>query len=83
MALTAANLKLVAGGGTGNVWHYTTADAPATVDSVVASSKLVIMLAPTSTRALLHISNLVSDNIIPLYKKIMREGCSRASPQDQ
>ena len=31
MALTAANLKLVAGGGTGNVWHYTTADAPATV----------------------------------------------------
>ena len=31
MALTAANLKLVAGGGTGNVWHYTTADAPGTV----------------------------------------------------
>lgn len=31
MALTAANLKLVAGAGTGNVFHYETADAPGTV----------------------------------------------------
>ena len=31
MALTAANLKKVAGAGTGNVFHYETADAPGTV----------------------------------------------------
>lgn len=31
MALTAANLKLVAGAGTGNLFHYNTADAPGTV----------------------------------------------------
>lgn len=31
MALTSTALKLVAGGGTGNIFHYETADAPGTV----------------------------------------------------
>ena len=31
MALTSTSLKLVAGGGTGNIFHYETADAPGTV----------------------------------------------------
>jgi hypothetical protein len=31
MALTTTALKLVAGAGTGNVFHYETADAPGTV----------------------------------------------------
>jgi hypothetical protein len=31
MALTAANLKLVAGGGTGNIFHYNSADAVGTI----------------------------------------------------
>jgi|TARA_R100000900_G_scaffold55384_1_gene44683 hypothetical protein len=56
MALTAANLKLVAGGGTGNVFHYNTADAPATVagsgyfNSVTANLKQydIILVAGTT-----------------------------------
>lgn len=56
MALTAANLKLVAGGGTGNVFHYNTEDAPATVagsgyfNSVTANLKQydIILVAGTT-----------------------------------
>jgi hypothetical protein len=65
MALTAANLKLIAGGGTGNVWHYNTTDAPATVagsgyfNSVTTNLKQYDMILVAGTTGGTHTFDLL------------------------